>query len=434
MAFDGKRRRPSADTQVDSSPRVIDATTGNLTPDSTDIARKQLHEQLRLQARLLDMVGQAVIATDSDGKIIYWNRAAQTLHGWSTAEALGRHVNELPPSATVQQYRETIRPQLLSGDVWSGEVVIQCRDGVPITVMLNAAPILNEYGEYCGLVGVSMDITERKQLEEALQDSEARFRVVFQGAGIGIALVDMRGRCMQSNYALQNVLGYSEEELRGKAFTEFTHPEDAELDRDLYKELVKGKRDNYQMKKRYIRKDGQIVWGRLIVSLVRGVDGEPQYTIGMVEDVTAYKLAEEIRRQHAARLETRHALDLAFLAAQSSAEVVRIALQHIWKLVPCQEVFIALFALNGYEAILLGSSARDEDELKLDRELTDSYSLFTGLLQDSQVTYCWRRCATFRLTFARRCSTTWDSCRRCCGILSVTPLRPAFRFPSSIAS
>jgi PAS domain S-box-containing protein len=142
----------------------------------------------------------------------------------------------------------------------------------------------------------------RAEAEEALRESEARFRAVFENAAIGIALVDMHGHPMESNPALQRMLGYNKAELAQMAFSHFTHPEDAKASRDLFAELCEGKRDRYQLEKRYCRKGGQIVWGQLTESLVRNQKGEPQYAIGMVEDITERKRAAEALRQLSGRL------------------------------------------------------------------------------------------------------------------------------------
>ena len=124
-------------------------------------------------------------------------------------------------------------------------------------------------------------------------DDRPVFEAVFRSAAMGIALVDMDGHPVASNPALERMLGYSAEELRAMAFTEFTHPEDASADWDLFAELVAGDREHYEMHKRYLHRDGHIVWGRLTVSLIRQADGSPHYAVGMVEDVSERKRLEE---------------------------------------------------------------------------------------------------------------------------------------------
>jgi PAS domain S-box-containing protein len=122
---------------------------------------------------------------------------------------------------------------------------------------------------------------------------EAEFRAVFEGAAIGIALVDQRGRPVKCNPALQRMLGYTEAELCAMTFPEFTHPEDLTADLAQYERIVSGEISHYQLEKRFVRKDRRIVWGRLTVSLVRLEQGKPLYAIGMVEDVTDRKELEE---------------------------------------------------------------------------------------------------------------------------------------------
>ncbi len=146
-----------------------------------------------------------------------------------------------------------------------------------------------------------------EQRARALRESESRFRAIFERAAIGIKLADRDGRVVGSNRALQEMLGYSAEELEGMSFAEFSHPDDAVTDRRLLEELVAGKRDHYLMEKRYRRKDGRLVWARLTVSLVRDAAGGPRFAIGMVEDVTARKRQAELQRAKEAAEEANRA-------------------------------------------------------------------------------------------------------------------------------
>jgi PAS domain S-box-containing protein len=143
------------------------------------------------------------------------------------------------------------------------------------------------------VIGNVRDITEQKRMEEALRESENRFRTIFERSGLGIGLVDANGRPTSINPALQQMLGYTIEELRSMAFTDYMPPDDATADMKLFKELIAGKRDDYTIEKRYIRKDRRMVWGKLTLTAVRNPDGTFKFAIAIVEDITKSKLAEE---------------------------------------------------------------------------------------------------------------------------------------------
>jgi PAS domain S-box-containing protein len=135
-----------------------------------------------------------------------------------------------------------------------------------------------------------------KDYLEVLREGEERFRTIFEGASLGISLVDRDGRIVESNPALQKMLGYNQEELQQKVFTDFIGAEDAERCKILFTELVAEKRESYQVEKPYTRKDGRSAWGRLSVSPFRGLTEENQFAVAMVEDITEKKQAEgEVR-------------------------------------------------------------------------------------------------------------------------------------------
>src|SRR5262249_10184728 len=138
----------------------------------------------------------------------------------------------------------------------------------------------------------------RRDAEQALGASEARFRAVFTGAATGIAVADTTGRILEVNPALCEMLGYREEELRSIPVTELVHPEDEPGVWDLYTDMAEGRRDHIRVDKPYFRKDRTAIRTDLSVSLVRDADGEPQLLVAMIEDVTErYELADRLRHQ-----------------------------------------------------------------------------------------------------------------------------------------
>jgi two-component system cell cycle sensor histidine kinase/response regulator CckA len=146
------------------------------------------------------------------------------------------------------------------------------------------------------LVIVSRDISQVERRRVA-REGEARFRAIFEASAIGIGHFTLEGKIAESNRALEDMLGYSHEELQGMPFARITHPDDLAGEELLFAEMTAGRRDRYRLEKRYVRKDGAVVWGRLNVSLVRGPGGEPQFAIKMVEDITEHKRAEAALRE-----------------------------------------------------------------------------------------------------------------------------------------
>ncbi|MHA2232046.1 MAG: PAS domain S-box protein [Candidatus Hodarchaeales archaeon] len=145
------------------------------------------------------------------------------------------------------------------------------------------------YGE---LAHIITRVIEHRQTEVALRESEERFRVTYENAAIGIAIVDLKGRIREINPALQGMLGYSREELSQMTIMDLIHSDDLPMDLNYFQELIAGSRDHYQLEERLIRKDGHVFWVHLIATLVRDESGHPHFAIGMVEDITERKQAE----------------------------------------------------------------------------------------------------------------------------------------------
>ena len=158
-------------------------------------------------------------------------------------------------------------------------------------------------------VGAVSDVTPRKRAEEALRKSEERWRSVFENSAVGVALTDMSGRFLATNHVYQTMVGYTEEELHALHFLDITHEDYREANWALITELVEGKRRQFQIEKKYRRKDGSLIWVSNNVSLVPGTERVPRFIMALAEDVTERKQAEDKIREH--EVELRQILDAA---------------------------------------------------------------------------------------------------------------------------
>jgi diguanylate cyclase (GGDEF)-like protein/PAS domain S-box-containing protein len=265
--------------------------------------RKRAEERIRLQAQLLNEVGESVIALDMEGRILYWNRAAEEMYGWVEEEVMGRHLREMVVPESLQERAEEIGAQVRHGRTWTGEFVVRRRDGATFPVEATNTPVFAEEGELIGVIGVLRNISERKQAEKTLAESEQRFRRSFEDAATGMALVGTDGRFLRVNRSLCEILGYTESELLGKTFQEITHPDDLEVDVEHLRRLLAGEIRTYQTEKRYLHQDGHVVWVLLSVSIVHDEEDEPLYFVSQIQDITERKVLEE-RLEHRAYHDT----------------------------------------------------------------------------------------------------------------------------------
>jgi PAS domain S-box-containing protein len=149
---------------------------------------------------------------------------------------------------------------------------------------------------------LSKENTERRRAQQALRESEQRWRAVFDNSAAGITLTDSAGRFLAANSAYQKMVGYSEEELRHLSFLDITHDDYRHANSQLTTELLEGKREYFKMEKRYRCKDGSLIWVRIHVSLVATTQSTPRLLLAIEEDITERKLAEETLRQTQAEL------------------------------------------------------------------------------------------------------------------------------------
>lgn len=178
-------------------------------------------------------------------------------------------------------------------------------------------------------------LAARTQAERAQRASEARLRAVFTGAAIAIAIGDFDGRILEANHSLADMLGYSLTELHERSVAEFLHPDDADSIQEILSELVLSGRDHVRTERRFVRRDGGLIWARLALSVVRDEDGKPSYLVAMGEDITdrrrlQMRLYHEARHDPLTKLPNRVLLSERLRSAlTNSATNARVGLCHL---------------------------------------------------------------------------------------------------------
>ena len=234
------------------------------------------------------------MAMVEDGRIRYANRAfAKLLGHCNPSEVEGKLLASLRPQAypCALAKRQSSRNV---ADTHLCQFVTRRKDGMISRIESSCSTFRAHDRSFTVVTIRDVTIRERRRM---VRDEDRRFRTIFDAAPMGIVQCDLDGRVLETNPAVEQLLGYSRDELRGMHFRDFTHSEDVQKDLDLFQELVDGKRESYELELRYLGKSGVTGWVRLTVSLIRGVDRKPQFAIGMTEDITERKRAEQRLRE-----------------------------------------------------------------------------------------------------------------------------------------
>ncbi len=231
-----------------------------------------------------------------DSNYLFANPAYCDIAGYSWEELKQRDALDI----IHPQEREFVRERLkrrLAGESVPGEYEIRILrpDGQVRHVWVRAQRVM--YQGEPAVLGNLADITQLHQAGLALRESEERFRMVFENASVGITLVSPDGVFLEVNRAMAGLLGYEPQDLIGKRVTEFTYPEDLAPREVFLEELLSGRIPWGQQDRRFLHKDGSVIWGRIWSSLQRDQQGNPQYFISLVQDITAQKKAEDALKE-----------------------------------------------------------------------------------------------------------------------------------------
>ena len=288
-----------------------------------------LGAMLRASDGILDMLPIATFICDARGTILQYNRRAVEI--WGRAPAPGQSHDKFRENQRSYELdgtpiaRSMMAEVLASGTpVRNAERIVERSDGSRLIVSINIDPLRDAKGKLVGAVNCFFDITERKRMDDALEHSrrlaleqEQRVAATYEHAAIGISEIAPDGSFLRVNEAICAITGYSREHLLANKLLRHTHPDDADPDREAFRKQVTGELDFYSIEKRFIRKDGRLIWLSVRSSPVRADDGHLLYVVRVVQDITEHKAAE--RRQKLLIDELNHRVKNTLATVQSLA-------------------------------------------------------------------------------------------------------------------
>ncbi|MBU1154496.1 MAG: PAS domain S-box protein [Proteobacteria bacterium] len=255
--------------------------------------RQELEESRDLYFDLYDLAPVGYLNLDQNGLITRVNLTAAAMLGKPRHELIKRGLSRFIDQKHHARFAAFRKRALEEGSDQHCELAMIRADAEPFHALLTVIPDNDAGGRLQGLRAVIVDITERKNSEAALAESEEKFRLAFENASVGVCLVSLDGHLLKANQRLCNFFGCSEQELIGRSVDQFSHRDDAELSPEFIRRSLTGEVSDAFFEKRYFHKQGHIIYGQVSSSLVRDPQGNPLYFISHVQDITGRKLVEQ---------------------------------------------------------------------------------------------------------------------------------------------
>jgi diguanylate cyclase (GGDEF)-like protein/PAS domain S-box-containing protein len=283
---------------------------GQLVVSAFDVTERKAAEvalasQLRIHENRFDGSPLAAVEWDTDLRVRRWSRRAEEIFGWKADEAIGHRSTELGLVPLYDGFESDRKVPVMGDAVLMPMRRCRRRDGSEFWLESYNSVLRGPQGEVVGVQTLCRDVTDKRRALAHALENESRFRNIFDQAAVGIALLDANGHWLTVNERACEITGYSEDELLALDFQTLTHPEDLAEDMRLAAMVMSGEIDSYRLEKRYIRKDGSIVWVLLHVRRIDATEETPAYFVSVIEDIAERKVAEERVASLTANLEAK---------------------------------------------------------------------------------------------------------------------------------
>ncbi len=256
-------------------------------------ANKVVEEKLLSLSLAVQQSPVSIVITDIQGNIEYGNPIVSELSGYDAVELIGENPRIFSSREKSREEYKQLWDTILSGNEWKGEFHNKKKNGELYWELASISPIKNKKGEIAHFLAVKEDITERKRVEEALIQSEKKYKEVVQNLKEVIFQTDANGLWLFLNYAWEEISGFSVEESLGQLFVNYVHPDDRQRNMELFEPLILRKKEYCRHQVRYLTKDGGFRWIEVYARLGLNEKDEITGTYGTLQDITERKLSEE---------------------------------------------------------------------------------------------------------------------------------------------
>jgi PAS domain S-box-containing protein/diguanylate cyclase (GGDEF)-like protein len=320
---------------------------------------------------LLAQSGVGVTIVDRNLRIVRANRAFGVFGDRTPEEVVGRTIADALPQLASQIVPAALAVLESGVPAVAHELVARDADDPSRTKYFRTfrCPVISKDGSIVGVASTVIDITDLRNVQVARDDAlmrqresdaaelasrraeaEAlvRYRTIFEGASIGIVRVDRTGRVIEVNPALEQMLGYTATEFAAMKFSEYTHADDVAENLRHFDDIMNGPHNAYQFEKRCFRKDGEMIWVRVSAVAERDTDGERNYAVTMLEDITERKLAEQAHRDQAELNE--HQANHDALTGLGNRRKLYVDIERALREPAGRSFALGLFDLDGFKA------------------------------------------------------------------------------------
>jgi len=266
----------------------------------------EIAESHQLLNGILANAADAIVSVNKEQKIVLFNKQAEIVFGYQAHEVLDHPVDMLFPERFRSPHRGNIemfglneRQTMMMGE--RGEISGQRKNGEEFPAKASISTVRSESGNLYTVF--LQDITEEKKQAEKLWESQSRYLNLYEHTSVGIVVADPEGRIIQANQAFQELIGYSEDELKEMSYFDISHPDDLEISHSRHDELLSNPSKGNTLEKRFVRKDGQVIWTTRTSSVVSDARGKILNTYAIINDITDRKFNETQLQEYHERLE-----------------------------------------------------------------------------------------------------------------------------------